>query len=135
MKLQKIVRMQIMLMGLGAALLLASSAYAQQDMDPTDFPINPSTPKAEVAAVQPAAQGVATTKAANAETVTPASLRSESTRESDAARVVGDAVISMFLIAAIASIAIYELAETKRTPPQPIPQDGPYNPGSGATTH
>src|SRR5467141_3287121 len=44
MKLQNKVRMQMVLMGLGAALLLTSSARAQQDMDPTYFDVNPGTP-------------------------------------------------------------------------------------------
>ena len=56
MKLHNIVRTQLMLMGLGAALLFAGSACAQQDMDPTDFPINSGTPKVESAAVQPSAR-------------------------------------------------------------------------------
>ena len=38
MKVRAMIRMQLMLMGMGAALLLASSAHAQQDMAPTIFP-------------------------------------------------------------------------------------------------
>jgi hypothetical protein len=38
MKFRTMVRMQMILMGLGAALLLVSSAHAQQDMDPAFFP-------------------------------------------------------------------------------------------------
>ncbi len=37
MKFQKMIRIQLMLMGLGAGLLLAKPVFAQQDMDPTLF--------------------------------------------------------------------------------------------------
>ena len=37
MKFQKVIRVQLMLMGLGAGLLLAKPVFAQQDMDPTLF--------------------------------------------------------------------------------------------------
>lgn len=38
MKFRTVVRMQMILMGLGIALVLASSAYAQQDTNPPIFP-------------------------------------------------------------------------------------------------
>jgi hypothetical protein len=42
MKFRMIIRMQMTLMMLGAALMLASSVYAQQDMDPASFPDGPN---------------------------------------------------------------------------------------------
>src|SRR5260370_14128774 len=47
MKSQKRIRIQMVLVGLGAALLMAGSARAQQDMDPTYFDIHPGTPAAQ----------------------------------------------------------------------------------------
>jgi hypothetical protein len=44
MKFQKMIRIQMMLMGMGAGLLLARPACAQQDMDPTIFEDSANTP-------------------------------------------------------------------------------------------
>ncbi|HEY2458431.1 MAG TPA: hypothetical protein VGI13_14100, partial [Candidatus Acidoferrum sp.] len=41
MKYNTIIRVQLMLVAMVAAMFLASSAYAQQDMDPTSFPDGP----------------------------------------------------------------------------------------------
>ncbi len=54
MKLQ--VRMQMVMVGLGAALLMAGSARAQQDMDPTYFDAKPGTPAVSKVVVVRAAQ-------------------------------------------------------------------------------
>jgi hypothetical protein len=134
MKLQNVVRTQLMLMGLGAALLLAGSAYAQQDMDPTDFPINPGTLKVERAAVQPAAQTVVVTKADDAQAAVPTTW-SESTEESSLTRMmVVDGTMVVILLVGVASIALYAIAATKRERRlQPILQDGPFPPASGVT--
>jgi hypothetical protein len=71
MKFQQIIRGHMMLMGLGAALLLANSAYAQQDMDPAFFDDTPGTPQVQQAAVVPAGQEVQATGAMNADAATP----------------------------------------------------------------
>ena len=42
MKFRTTISMQMILMGLAAALLFASSAYAQQEMDPATFPDGPN---------------------------------------------------------------------------------------------
>jgi hypothetical protein len=44
MKFQKMIRIQMMLMGMGAGLLLTRPACAQQDMDPTIFEDSANTP-------------------------------------------------------------------------------------------
>jgi len=44
MKFQKMIRIQMMLMGMGAGLLLTRPASAQQDMDPTIFEDSANTP-------------------------------------------------------------------------------------------
>src|ERR1700737_1152015 len=56
MKFQNKIRMQMMMVGMGAALLMAGSTRAQQDMDPTYFDINPGTPAVQKAAVGGGAQ-------------------------------------------------------------------------------
>lgn len=53
MKLTSRIRMQAVLVGLGAALFFANAAYAQQDMDPTTFETDPAVMQAQAA---PAAQ-------------------------------------------------------------------------------
>jgi hypothetical protein len=139
MKLHKIVRMRVMLMGMGVALLLASSAYAQQDMDPTDFPINPGTAPVERHVAQQSAQNVAPVNSVNTEALVPTALWSgQSTQqESDFARVILlDATLVVILMAGIASIVLYAMAATKRERRlQPILQDSSYGPASGAATH
>jgi hypothetical protein len=138
MKLQNIVRANVMLMGLGAALLLAGSAFAQQDMDPTGFPVNPGTPKVEVAAVQPALQSAPVTKAENAGTAAQVSWwGAQTAQESDLSRMmVVDATMAVIMLAGVASIALYAIAATKRERRlQPVLQDGPYPPASGVTAH
>src|SRR5215467_7192211 len=54
------VRMSIMMMGLGVALLLAGSARAQQETDPTYFELNPGTPVQKATPVRLAQQAPAT---------------------------------------------------------------------------
>ena len=139
MKAQRIVRMQLMLMGLGVAMLLASSARAQQDMDPTAFDVNPGTPKVERQVAQQTAQSAAPAKEANTEGVIPAALWSgqATKQEADFSRlIVVDASMVLILMAGIASIVLYAMAATKRERRlEPILQDSPYGPVSGATTH
>jgi hypothetical protein len=139
MRLHKTVRMQMMLMGLGAALLLASSAYAQQDMDPTDFPIQPSAPKVERHVAQRTAQNVEPSFAVETASFLPGTLGSgQSTRqESDFERMIlADATMVLILMAGIGAIVLYAKAATKRERRlQPILRNSPYGPVSGATTH
>ena len=139
MRMHKTVRMQMMLMGLGAALLLASSAYAQQDMDPTDFPVNPGTQQVERHVALRTAQNVEPAYRLNTEAVAPAGLWSgQSTRqESDFTRMIAvDATMAVILMAGIGAIVLYAKAATKRERHlQPILPDSPYGPVSGATTH
>jgi hypothetical protein len=142
MRLQRIVRMQAMLIGLGAALFLASSAYAQQDMDPTDFPVNPGTPKMERHVDLRAAQSVAPAVGADkmqAESVASVGLWSnQSTREeADFNRAIAiDAVVIMIMMAGVVAIVLYAMAATKRERYlEPVLQDTRYGPVSGATTH
>jgi hypothetical protein len=135
MNIQKMVRGPLMLMGLGAALVLASSARAQQDMDPTYFDINPGTPKVE----PKAAQHVAAASKVNTEATAPASLWSnQNTRqEADFSRlIIVDASMVLILMAGLASIVLYAMAATRRERQlQFSPANASYGPARGVTTH
>ena len=139
MKLHKIVRMRMMLIGLGAALLLASSAYAQQDMDPTDFPVNPGTPKVERHVAQRTARNLEPANGVEMAAFLPGGLGSDQStqQESDFMRMIlVDATMAVILMAGIGAIVLYAKAATKRERRlQPILPDSPYGPVSGATTH
>src|SRR5260221_9147216 len=78
MKSQKRIRIQMVLVGLGAALLMAGSARAQQDMDPTYFDIHPGTPAAQKTAGPGGAQKYNSAKRGGKESATPpGALRGE----------------------------------------------------------
>jgi recombinational DNA repair protein (RecF pathway) len=138
MKFQKSVRMSMMLVGLGAALLLARSARAQQDVDPTTFDINPGAVKVEQPVAQKAASIVAPAKVENESLVQTALWSSKATQqETDLARVtLVDALLVVILLAGTGLIVMYAKVATRRERRlQPILQDGHYAPASGATTH
>ena len=135
MKIQKMVRGQLMLMGLGAALVLASSARAQQDMDPTPFDINPGTPEA----AQQVAQHVAAASKVNTEAAAPTFLWSnqDARQEADFSRLnTVDASVVLILMAGVASIVLYAVAATRRERQlQFSPANASYGPARGVTTH
>jgi hypothetical protein len=142
MRLHRTVRMQAMLMGLGAVLLLASAAHAQQDMDPTDFPVNPGTPKVERNTDQQVAQSVAPAVSANkmqTESVASVGLwnRQSTQEETDFNRVIAiDAAVVMIMMAGVVAIVLYAKAATKRERYlDAVLPDTRYGPVSGATTH
>jgi hypothetical protein len=51
MKFTSMIRMQAVLVGVGAALFFANAGYAQQDLDPTTFEPNPGVTQAKGAPV------------------------------------------------------------------------------------
>src|ERR1700730_9042293 len=83
MNFQKMTRLQVLLMGLGAALLLASSAHAQQDTNPTDFPVNPGTPQIKVAVAR-TAPAAAAAKEVNSDAPVSVSLWSNQDTKQEA---------------------------------------------------
>jgi cytoskeletal protein RodZ len=111
MKFRNMIRMQVMILaGVGVATLLASSAYAQQEMDPTPFDDGPY--------VEPMAQPVATTSAA---TASPAEMNSANFRAASPSQVERSAVWSPAdemsltgLLACAVCILLYEIAKAKR---------------------
>jgi hypothetical protein len=137
MEFRKVIRMQVMLMGLGAALLLASSAHAQQDMDPTAFDVNPGTPRIVKVAAGHVAQSSATAKKTDSAASASESLWSgqETKQEADLARLtMVDATMVVILMVGVGSIVLYAMAATKRERRLEMsPQRGSYTTASGAT--
>jgi len=135
MKMQTLVRMH-MLMGLGAALLLASSGRAQQSMDPASSNSATSEPSEKMAMVP-------VIESDGSESVIAMALGSgQATRqETELARVmVADVIMLAILMAGIAAIAMYAMAATRRNRMlEPVLRDRmrqvSYGPASGATTH
>jgi hypothetical protein len=116
MNFQKRTRLQVLLMGLGAALLLASSAHAQQDTNPTDFPVNPGTPQIKVAVAR-TAPAAAAAKEVNSDAPVPVSLWSnqDTKQEADLTRLaIVDGTMVVILMAGTGLIVLYAMAATKR---------------------
>ena len=122
MKLQKAIRMQAMLVGLGAMLLLASGARAQQDVSPDTFDVNPGTPAVENAVAAPATPAAAPVamENVNAESALPAV-----TPRNDSEKI---AVVVMF---GAVLIALYTITEKRRQ--RRLPISGPEAPYSSAS--
>jgi hypothetical protein len=137
MKFRKVIRMQVMLMGLGAALLLASSAHAQQDMDPTAFDVNPGTPHVAKVAAGHVAQSSAVANKTDAAASASQSLWSGqgTKQEADLARLtIVDGTMVLILMAGVGLIVLYAMAATKRERRLEMsPQSGSYSSASGAT--
>ena len=136
MELQSKIRMQMMMVGLGAAMLMAGSAHAQQDMDPTYFDVNPGTPAVSKAAVVRQAQS---SPAANENGATQSALTlavsKETTLEAGVARMaIVDAGVVLVLLSGILSIVLYALAATRRERNLGVSSvNAPYRPISAAT--
>jgi len=147
MKMQAIIRMQL-LVGLGAALLLAGSVRAQQEVDPTSFDINPGTPKVEQSATPQKmvsqatarlADNAAESKDGDLENLIATAFWNQKApqEERDLARMTRiDVLLVVILVIGIGSIVLYAKVATRRQRHlEPILRDGPYGSASGATTH
>jgi hypothetical protein len=130
------VRMQVILVGLGAALLLAGSAHAQQDMDPSSFDVNPGTPHVvKVAAGHGSQSSVAAVKAKSEVSDSESIWSGQATQqEADLARLtMVDATMVVILMAGVGLIVLYAMAATKRERRLEMPrQRASYSPASGA---
>jgi hypothetical protein len=138
MKFQKMIRMQMVLVGLGAALVLGSSAYAQQEMDPTTFDVNPGTPHMVSGGVARTAQSAAPASKANSAAVDSAALwNGEATeQEADLARLtLVDTMMVVIMMIGIGLIVLYAMAATRREPRLQISPSAPYTPATGAAAH
>jgi hypothetical protein len=138
MKMQTLVRMH-MLMGLGAALFLASSVRAQQDVDPTTFDINPGTAKLEQATAPRPVLKVEAAKSVASESMISAALWSKraTKQETGLPRFsVVDTLVVLILVAGAGLIVAYAKIATRRERHlQPVLRDTSYGPASSATTH
>jgi hypothetical protein len=136
MKLQNKIRMQMVMVALGAALLMAGSARAQQDMDPTYFDIHPGTPAVSKAVVVRTAQNSQSAKEnISAESTLALANRSDVTLETDVTRIaVVDSGIALILLAGVVLIARYAVAAARGARVPRIPKVArPYTPVSAAT--
>jgi len=136
MEFQKKIRMQLMMAGFGAALLMAGSARAQQDMDPTYFDINPGTPAiSKAAAVRVAQSAPAATQNGSTQSALKLAVSREATLEAGVARMaIVDAGIALILLGGIGSIALYATVATRRERNLGASSvNVPYRPVSAAT--
>jgi len=136
MKIQNAIRMQVIMVGLGAALLMAGTARAQQDMDPTYFDVKPGTPAAGKVAVVRTAQNLQAAKEnASAESTLALANRSDVTLETSVTRIaVVDSGIVLILLAGVVLIARYAVAAARGARvPRISRMTRPYTPVSAAT--
>ncbi|MGB8325589.1 MAG: hypothetical protein WCE52_21700 [Candidatus Acidiferrum sp.] len=134
MKIRMIVRTQMMLMTVAAALMLASSVYAQQDMDPTPFADGPYV----TTFAQPVIANANSTYTMDA-TNTAAALPAASENTEMAVEEAGvaewtnvDAYSSMALMLLLGSGVLYGTLKNQRQRITKLFQPGNLNP-SGAT--
>ena len=136
MKYQTKIRMQILMVGLGAALLTAGSARAQQDMDPTYFDVKPGTPAvSKVVAVRTAQSSAREAENGSAENALMLASSKESTLEAGVARMaILDAGAVLILFGGVISIVLYARAATRRERMIGVSRmNRPYAPVSAAT--
>ena len=136
MNFQTRIQMQV-LVGLGAALLMAGTVRAQQDMDPTCFDVNPGTAAASKVVTVKNIQGAGPAVRGNEQSQNTVALASsnEGTLEAGVARIaVVDAGIGVILFAGIVSIGLYAMAATRRERSSRVASGRtPYAPVSAAT--
>jgi hypothetical protein len=133
---QKKIRMHMMIVGLGAALLMAGSARAQQDVDPTSFDINPGTRAiSKAAAVRVAQSAPAAIQNGSTQSALKLAVSKEGTLEAGVARMaIVDAGIALILLGGIGSIALYGTAAARRERNRGASSvNAPYRPVSAAT--
>jgi hypothetical protein len=137
MKLQRIFRAPMIVMGLGTALLLASPIRAQQEVDPDTFDVNPGTPKAEVAAAQTTAAPVLASDAGQKMAVSQASTASESAWNGMFAAPLNAVDVAMVVILAAGTglVALYVATATRRKERFSSVRSSTQTSISGATTH
>jgi hypothetical protein len=137
MKFQMKIRMQMLVVGLGAALLMAGSARAQQDMDPAYFDVNPGAPAVgKVAAVRTAQSAPVATENGSGQNTVMLASSNEATLEAGVARMaIVDAGAALILFGGVISITLYARAATRRERMMVVARiSRPYAPVSAATT-
>jgi hypothetical protein len=135
MKFQNRIRMQMVMLGLGAALLMASSARAQQDMDPAYFDVNPGTPAVSKIVVVKAQNSQAAKENTSAESTLALANRSDVTLETSVTRIaIIDSGIALILLAGVVLIARFAVVAARGARVPSISKVArPYTPASAAT--
>jgi hypothetical protein len=136
MKFQTKIRTQMLMVGLGAALLMAGSARAQQDIDPTYFDINPGTPAVSEVVVAQAAQSLPrATENGSAQNALMLASSKDATLEAGVARMaIVDTGVALILFGGVIAIVLYAKAATRRERLDKVSQvNPPYAPVSPAT--
>ncbi|HLZ90558.1 MAG TPA: hypothetical protein VKQ28_02495 [Candidatus Acidoferrum sp.] len=115
MRFQKRIRMQV-IVGLGAALLTAGAARAQQDMDPTYFDVNPGTPAATQVATASSTPGALTANVSEQDASAPVLAgSSDATLDASVTRIAFvDAGVAVILLSSVISMALYAMVATRR---------------------
>jgi hypothetical protein len=133
MKIQNRIRIH-MLVGLGAAMLMAGSARAQQDMDPTYFDVNPGAAAVSTDVVRTAQDTPAMLENGGA-TEYAAVTGGDLTLESGMTRIViVDAGVVLILFGGVACIGLYAMAASRRERSLQVQRGNPpYRPVSAAT--
>jgi hypothetical protein len=135
MKFQNKIRMQMVMVGLGAVLLMAGSSRAQQDMDPSYFDANPGTPAVSKTILVKAQGPQAAKENASAESALALANRSDVTLETSVTRIaIVDSGIALILLAGVVLIARYAVAAARGARVPSISKVArPYTPVSAAT--
>jgi len=110
MKFQKMIRVQMMLVGLGAGLLLAKPVRAQQEVDPALFEVAPAAPQLDQAAALNAAPSLEAVKAAASDAAAPMVVGEVGTPQLAPM----DASVIIVLMIGIGSIVLFGLGEAVR---------------------
>jgi hypothetical protein len=137
MKIQKAFRMRAMwLVGLGVALLLATPARAQQDMDPTYFDVNPGAPNAKHKGIVRTARDFNMTEEQAMLAQSPADLpdTSNTTLESGLLQMtLADSAAIVILFGGVVLIVLYAMAATRRERQPQVLLRPSYSPTHGAS--
>ena len=110
MKFQKMIRVQMMLVGLGAGLLLARPVRAQQEVNPTLFEEAQAAPQLDQAAAVNAAPSLEAVKAAASDAAAPMVVGEVGTPQLAPM----DANVIIVLMIGIGSIVLFGLGEAVR---------------------
>lgn len=134
MKFRNIIRMQMVLAGLGVAMLFTGSAYAQQEMDPAPFddspyvqPMPQPAPGTSAATTSPAETNSANIQLANVGTDSAVQVESTVTWTPI------DQLTVMALLVCAACVLLYEIAKAKSENNNARAKRSPYMPRSTST--
>jgi hypothetical protein len=117
MKLQKAIRMQLVLAGLGATLLMGSAARAQQEVDPTMFGEGSANSQVYVSSAAQKARLAGTESKIEKQAAAPLTIPAakDATLEANVSRMMAEEVaIFATLLVGIAAIVLYAAAATRR---------------------